>query len=269
MPALPTGIITQLTGGEQPKPRLKQAYLVVAEAEILADAPPFGRNKIAFQYWPESVVDSRQVEWNPRAIPGGSHPIYQWTHSGERRISFTAVFTNDFEPEEEGEGHDGLVDTLVNSVQSSAASIGLAGSPPKPGELNRQVDVSSAISWLRWFTYPYYELNDIRVHEPAKIQLVFPGSKMAYNGQDDILCVMTNCEVTYEVFFTNGAPRIAEVALEFAEVVQSGERVRFHSRSDMGNAGNVTKYLTVNDEGGGSTTVAEDIAGAVSSSFGL
>ena len=103
MPALPTGIITQLTGGEQPKPRLKQAYLAIADAG-LPDKPPWSetggdKGAIAFQYWPETITDSRAVEWNPRAIPGGSHPIYQWTHSGERRLAFTAVFTTDFEPE--------------------------------------------------------------------------------------------------------------------------------------------------------------------------
>lgn len=276
MPALPTGIITQLTGGEQPKPKLRQAYLSIFDTR-LKDDPPWAATSgkfgaIAFQYWPETVQDSRAVDWNPRSVPGGSHPIYQWSASGERKISFTAVFTNDFEPEEEkgSGGVGGLIDSAVNAVQSAAASIGLAGSPPKPGDKLRQVDVAAAISWLRWFTYPYYEQDDLRVYEPAKALLVMPGSSISFDGEHSIACVMTQCEVTYEAFFPNGAPRIVEVSLEFAEVVQSETGVRFHSRDKMKRSAGVGDYLKpVDDSDAGSGGLLEDIAGAVGGALGL
>lgn len=276
MPALPTGIITQLTGGEQAKPKLRQAYLSIADTDLPDKAPwadsggAFGA--IAFQYWPETINDTRPVEWNPRAIPGGSHPIYQWTHSGERRISFTAVFTNDFEPEdseEHGEGVGGLVDSAVNAVQSAAATIGLAGAPPGPGEKLRQVDVAAAVSWVRWFTYPYYDQDDLRVFEPAKALLVMPGSRIAFNGEDSISGVMTQCDVTYEAFFPNGAPRIVEVALEFAEVVQSSEGVKFHSRDQMKTSAQVGNVLAPIEQEGGSGNILEGVAGAISGVVGL
>ncbi len=275
MPALPTGIITQITGGDQAKPRLKQAYLMAVDLEGFPDRPPWQdkADKIAFQYWPETVTDSRAVEWNPRSIPGGSHPIYQWTHSGERKISFTSVFTNDFEPEEEGHGGGGgiggLIDSAVNAVQNAATTIGLAGAPPSPGEKRRAVDVAAAVSWLRWFTYPCYEQDDLRVFEPAKCQLVLPGSRIGFSGLDDITCVMTQCEVTYEAFFTNGAPRIVEVSLEFAEVVQSSTGVQFHSRDQMVPAGTVAEFLAIEEEGGGSGNLLEGVAGAVGGALGF
>lgn len=272
MPALPTGIITQITGGNQPKPRLRQAYLAIADTD-LKDKPPWEesggeKGAIAFQYWPESIQDSRAVEWNPRAIPGGSHPIYQWTHSGERKISFTGVFTNDFEPEEANSGVGGLIDSAVNVVQSAASVIGLGGAPPRPGERIRQVDVAAAVSWLRWFTYPFYDDGDLRVYEPAKAVLVLPGSSISYDGEHSIMCVMTQCEVTYEAFFPNGAPRIVEVQLEFAEVVQNGNGVKFHSRDKMKRSAAIGNYLRV-DDGGGSGSLAEGVAGAISGAFGL
>ena len=269
MPALPTGIVTQLTGGTQTKPRLKQAYLV-ALLEGQPDVPPWANfaNNIPFQYWPETISDTRPAEWNPRAIPGGSHPIYQWTHSGERRITFTSLFTNDFEIEDEGHGEGGLIDSAVNSLQTAATTIGLAGTPEPPGAQVRKVDVAAAISWMRWFTYPYYDPEDVRVYEPAKCLLVLPGSNIGFDGSDSITCVMTNCDVTYQAFFVNGKPRIAEVSLGFAEVIQRGDRVRFHSRDLMTTSARIPSYLSLNEENS-STSVAEDIAGSISGAFGL
>lgn len=268
MPALPTGIITQLTSGE-PHPKLKQAYLVAWDMGGAPDNPPWlekGADRIAFQYWPESVTDSRQVEWNPRSIPGGSHPIYQWTQSGERRLAFTAVFTRDKEPEiEEGDsggGISGLVDAAVGAVNDAATAIGLAGS--HEGDKFRDVNIEAAISWLRWFTYPYYAPDDLRVFEPAKCLLVMPNSKIGHDGTDDIISVMTQCEVTYEAFYPNGAARIVEVSLEFAEVVQHDDAVRFHSRGDMKDvASGVGDSLGILPDSGESGGILESIGGVL------
>lgn len=41
-------------------------------------------------FFPESVSDSKSVNWNNIELPGASHPIYQYVNSGERTISFTA-----------------------------------------------------------------------------------------------------------------------------------------------------------------------------------
>lgn len=234
MPLLPTGLITTLAG-DSPHPKIAQAYLVAVDKKDGEQAPwEGGSAEIAFQYWPETIQDSRQVEWSPRSIPGGSHPIYQWTHSGERRISFTAIFTRDREPPENEDGH-GLSNILdaVPIIGDAVNAIGNAFGGSGEGDPFRDAPIESAISWLRWFTYPLYDQDDLRVFEPAKVMLVMPNSQIGHDGSHDIIAIMTNCEVTYEAFFVSGHPRIVEVALEFAETVQHNGQVKFHSRSDM------------------------------------
>jgi len=255
MPVLPTGIVTAISG-RQPLPRLKQVYLVAvdtAEGEkvpwdqsgggglnaVGSTQPGASSTKIALQYWPETLTDSRTVEWNPRNIPGGSHPIYQWTRSGERRLSFTAVFARDHEPVEP------VASGIVGAVKALATKVGLG---PEAGDPTREPPIEAVVSWLRYFTYPLYRSGEIRVFEPPKVLLVFSGSSLSYDGTGGILCVMTGCEVTYEAWFPNGAPRIIEVALEFAEVVQRGDSVKFHSRDRMTLSGAVSSSaLRVND----------------------
>jgi len=241
VPSLPVGIVTSLAG-RQALPRLRQVYLIavdtaegenvpwdesgdgnVANGAVKAGNGAAGA-KIALQYWPESLTDSRSVEWNPRNIPGGSHPIYQWTRSGERRLSFTAVFATDHEP-------DLPISTGIQGfVKNIASKVGLG---PEEGDPAREPPISAVVNWLRYFTYPLYRSGDIRVFEPPKVMLVFDNSNLSHNGAPGVLTVMTGCEITYEAWWPNGSPRIIEVALEFAEVVQEGNSVRFHNREDM------------------------------------
>jgi hypothetical protein len=245
MPGIPDNVLSMLTQFPQ-ETHIAQAYLqpidlapgesipwVAGGVGLGVDSVPFdGLGAIAFQYWPESVQDTRSSEWSPKNIPGGSHPIYQWTHGGERRISFTAVFMTDTEPDE---SVFEMIDSGEWGVQTE--------SPYTSGDFGllsgielgkRDIDLRAVVSWLRWFTYPHYGVgNDIRAYEPAKCLLVLPRTKLGYNGTDYVLSVMTQCDVTYEAWFVNGFPRIMEVALEFAEVVQEGAGVRFHDRADM------------------------------------
>lgn len=226
------------------QPRLQKAWIAALDLAEGEETPWFSHgavNNIALQYWPESITDMRSVEWNPRVIPGGSHPIYQWTHSGERRLSFVAVFTTDTEPPESSLGN-------ANPYQDGFDS---------PGTLSgyqighRDLDIRAAISWLRWFTYPSYGIGqDTRVFEPAKVMLCMPNSGIAHTGQDHITAVMTACEVTYEAFFTSGLPRIAEVSIELAEVVQQGGRVRFHDRQNMSQSRYMANFGNINAGGG-------------------
>jgi len=256
MPGLPGNILSLLTQFPQ-EVRAAKAYL-----QPLDTAPdetvPWNSNNvggagsaggegssltdnlgaIAFQYWPESLQDTRASEWNPRNIPGGSHPIYQWTHGGERRISFTSVFTTDTAPDESV--LEAIEETFVASPYETGSTL-LNGL-----ELGvRDVDLRSVVSWLRWYTYPHYGLGEnLQAYEPAKCLLVLPNTKLGHNGVDYVVCVMTQCDVTYEAWFETGFPRIMEVSLEFAEVVQEGQRVRFHDRSNMTFASTVKAFLS-------------------------
>lgn len=232
--------------------RLAQAYLQPVDLAP-GEVPPWARtaseSAIAFQYWPESIQDSRSSEWSPRNIPGGSHPIYQWTHGGERRLSFTVVFTTDTAP---GEGilGDAQVGELAGTTRDPYAV--MADRPLSGIERGtRDVDIRAAVSWLRWFTYPAYDLgSNPKAYEPAKALLVLPGSGIGHDSKDSILCVMTQCDVTYEAFFPDGFPRIVEVQLEFAEVVQMTGRVRFQDRRNMILSSNIKSYFSVRNSQG-------------------
>lgn len=251
MPALPGNILSAITQFPQEE-KLARAYLQpidMAPGEVPPWATHAAGSAIAFQYWPETIQDTRPVEWNPRTIPGGSHPIYQWTHGGERRISFTSVFTTDTAPDATLlEFSDGIFDYSQRLGSGGAFTTpydGVGAQPLSGLELGkRDLDLRVVIAWLRWFTYPTYGVGeDLRAYEPAKCLLVLPHTKLGHNGTDYIVTVMTQCDVTYEAWFSTGFPRIIEVSLEFAEVVQTNRRVRFHDRKDMALASKIRDFL--------------------------
>lgn len=247
--SLPTTILSSLTRLTQ-QPHFAECYL--QPIDLAPDeTPPWGvggigglsiagggNTAVRFQYWPESLQDSKGSEWNPRPVPGGSHPIYQWANGGERTLSFTAIFTTDTAPEESVLELIGPATNDPYATQSLNPLSGLVLGV-------RDIDIRSAISWLRWFEYPTYGLDgNQQVYPPAKAILVMPNTALGHNGEDHIICAMTTCDVTYEEWFPTGYPRIVEVALEFKELVQSGERVRFHDRRNMELAANVRTYLS-------------------------
>ena len=261
MPELPSNILTSLTNLPH-APELARAYL--QPVDLAPDeTPPWNSggseagNAIAFQYWPETIQDSRASEWRPKPIPGGSHPLYQWTNGGERRLTFTAIFTTDTAPEDtfladpnEGNLPAGSI-LRAGDLDGSGDPYSLQQANPLSGleVRTRDIDLRAVVSWLRWYTYPYYDpQNNWRAYEPPKALLVMPNMGLGYSGYDSLLTVMTQCDVTYEACFDSGFPRIIEVSLEFAEVVQSGERVQFHGRRQMGQGGyvrNIDNYLAI------------------------
>jgi len=210
-----------------------------------------------FQYFPESVSDTKQTNYQPKEVPGGSLPLYQWVGSGERQITFTAYFTSDV---------DHLTDEQVRDTDDSAA--GSSDQQPAPGAtirtssvqaavdgmntrlraagaLNRNPYIPAAIAWLRRFMLPRYgdnsEIGVPITHPPHKLLLHFTGSRIEVGGGSGgfstpgggIVCVMMQCDITYEAFFPSGNPRIASVNLGFAEVAQLGGAVRFPSATGL------------------------------------
>lgn len=275
MPELPSNILTSLTNIPHNEKLAKAAIQPVDvspnESFDGGDGVPWAQNEresaIALQYWPETLSDSRGSEWNPRPIAGGSHPIYQWSSGGERRLSFTAMFTTDTKPQDGNLG-SGTLESQANAVDrgrvltsASIANYGTAEIQDAYPETTmgarlglgleigvRDIDLRAVVSWLRWYTYPDYSTEDqFRAYEPAKVLLVMPNTGLGFDGSDHVLTVMTQCDVTYEEWFPNGFPRTVEISLEFAEVVQSGNRVQFHSRRLMRNAHakNIRRYLAL------------------------
>jgi hypothetical protein len=188
---------------------------------------------MAFQYWPESVSDTKAINYQQKDIPGGSLPLYQWVSGGERLITFTAIFTTDVDLTA-GEDDSPLIGTTENKIVDRLESAGVR---------SRNADIRSAVAWLRQYMLPTYAKSSNTetrplTKPPTKLKLVLPNSGIGLAGGnvtdvDKVLVVMTQCDVTYEAFFPSGLPRIATVALAFAEVPQEGGFIKFPSSSDM------------------------------------
>lgn len=179
---------------------------------------------VGFQYFPESISDSKSVSWASKDIPGGSIPLYQWISSGARTLSFSTVFTTD-----------------IDFSQSTLSTI--------PEDLTgRNVDIRSAIIWLRRFLLPRYEsgtsgaaVGTTLTKPPHRLRLYFPNTGiglmggMTTNGStgvDYVTCIMEKCEVKWETFFPSGYPRIATVDMSFAQIAQAGGKISFPQVTD-------------------------------------
>ena len=182
---------------------------------------------LAFQYFPETLTDSKAINFQQKEIPGASLPLYQWVSSGERLISFTATFTADVDVIDVPDAREGQF-------------------------ARRNLDIRSAILWLRRFLMPRYlsvratagdgsPVTRSRTYPPRKARLYIPNSGIGLAGggrssadvsDDAITCVMTQCEVTYNGFFPSGLPQMVEVSLSFAQVPQLGGYVFFPGASE-------------------------------------
>ena len=174
---------------------------------------PINADARAFQYFPESITDSKVNGYQAKEIPGLSHPLYQWTAGGPREIGFTAVFSADLPPK----------DPKANRASESAL---------------RSVDVDAAIAWIQSYQYPEYGTSVFastpsqRPKPPRKIILTLPNVAFNFgrNGSmpDEMNCIMLSAEVSRESFFPSGATRLAKIDLTFGEIIQVRGTVKPH-----------------------------------------
>lgn len=234
--------------GPSEEDRPGEVVLIPLDDQGRVDLESFG-DPLRFQYFPETLTDGKQINYQQKEIPGGSLPIYQWVASGERLISFTAVFSTDTD----------LTSNVEDGVNITGSGSGLQ---------DRNVDIRSAIAWLRSFMNPRYVNGSsggggaasteglspgaggsptsgftYMTKPPKRVRLYIPNSGIGVSGgvvsaqvpalPDSVTCVMTQCEVTYQAFFPSGLPRLVEVQLGFAQIPQYGDRVAFPSADTM------------------------------------
>lgn len=210
--------------------------------DTIYDKSAFG--PLAFQYFPESVTDSKSVDYATRSVPGTSLPVYQWVSSGERSISFDAIFTSDTDITDSG-NRDVVDATLIERQRSTGVG-------------KRNIDIRAALAWLRSFLMPVYPVGSPGVAiAPRRLRLSIPRSGIGMLGgdsdnRDAINAIMTNCQITNESWFHSGMPRAVTVALTFVQIAQVGGRVVFPSRDPMfaaavpgGTAGNYASYRII------------------------
>lgn len=250
-----TTIARAFKGGLNPKPA--RAYIIPldihhGDAQIL-------EQRRSFQYFPSTISDSQTTNYQTKVIPGLSHPLYQWTSGGARQISFEAIFTRDRtytegELQEFKAYRDGDAGFSYKISGDYIANLGVSKS-----EDVRNVDVPSAVAWLRSFLLPEYSTDGKgsysavpeRPRPPRKMILGLPGVRLNWGvpslPSEEIYCIMTGCEVAYDGFFYDGTPRMAKVALTFAEIIQVGGKILVHD------AGNKRRFgfggYLVNDNG--------------------
>ncbi|RLI53433.1 MAG: hypothetical protein DRP09_15715 [Candidatus Thorarchaeota archaeon] len=160
-----------------------------------------------FQWWPDQMTDAIQTGWNPKTIPGMSHPLQVWGSNGGRTLSFEVVLSR-------LRVHADDLST-VQAVEYAGLAV------DTEDDINR--DVEDDIAYLRAFCYPSYQYDEegFTVVDPPPIALLnFPMMNLNENGDDIIWCVMTGCDVTYLRSFPNGRPRLAKVSLTFSQTKQ-------------------------------------------------
>jgi hypothetical protein len=221
-----------------------------------------------FQYFPESLTDTKGVQYQTKEIPGGSIPLYQYINSGEHNLAFTAIFTTDIDhlAQEGGgivrniagqlgaptsaQGADQATAALQRAGTNQAATLVNAVERAEErlrasGVRDRSPFVLGALIWLRRFMLPRYgEQSEVGVpltKPPHKLLLHFTGSHLELLGGGGsfsvpgggLHCIMTQCDITVDALFPSGNIRQASVNLTFSEVPQNGGVVRFPSASPL------------------------------------
>jgi len=177
----------------------------------------------AFQYFPETISDTKAPEWIRKNVPGGSHPILTFISGGERVLSFAAVFTNTTNPEPLGAVQAALTGNFEFGLDD------IFGGAPKKHDSS----IPSAIVYLRKFTYPDYA-NFVSQPPPfAVVYLPNSGITSREGYPDSIVGAMVQCDIIYEKFYRNGEPRITVIQLSFVETCQVGENWQFIGASQL------------------------------------
>lgn len=191
----------------------------------------FDFSERALQYWPESISDTIEIGWSFKEVGGGSHSLAQWSSNGGRTISFDVRLTRFMMPENT---RDGLIE---NARAGFEAPQNQAPKDNRP----HNVDIREQIRFLRGFCYPTYKEYEgvVSALPPPIMILDIPNLGLDESGGDTIYCVMTGCDVTYNLLFRDGTPRNATVSLTLRQVIQGRGGVQFKG---FGGVGNIRKY---------------------------
>lgn len=172
----------------------------------------------ALQYWPETISDTIEVGWSFREVGGASHALAQWASNGGRTIAFDVRLTRYMMPTESR-----------STIESVKAGFEAPDNQNPKDNRPYNVDIKEQIKFLRGFCYPsYQELEGIVNTLPPPIMILdVPRMGLNEAGGDTIYCLMTGCDVTYNLVFRDGTPRSATVSLTLRQIVQTKDGVKF------------------------------------------
>ncbi|MGD9730092.1 MAG: hypothetical protein AB7L09_00165 [Nitrospira sp.] len=193
------------------------------------------KDVFVFQFWPQQVTDNYTPNYATKNVPGGSHPIFQWTGGSGRDISFTAQFVteiteDEFLPNPTSDFRSRITaSAALSPTTNPGGGFGLSGLPVLGPLLlpssRYKTNVAAAVAALQRYLYPDYvdggSNSGKYAKPPRKLILVLPGTKLGRkDGDDGILCIMRSAGVTMESWFPSGELRSVNVSLRFSEIVQ-------------------------------------------------
>lgn len=158
-----------------------------------------------FQYFPDSLSDSQQANYESVNIPGGSHPLQQWVSGGPRTITFDAQFSS-----------ERIVPPGVADVDNP-----------------HNVDINGAIWALKFFLYPKYDSTRfLKVTPPPRLWLAMPGTFLA-SPIPTVAVILRDIRVDIRNWHGPAIPKFANVSLTFEETVQGSGGPKFVDRSNF------------------------------------
>lgn len=226
----------------------KLASMFLRPLDANTGQPVGDMDPMKLQFWPETIQYQRgSVGWQPRPVPGLSHNLFSWTQGGVPTLSFELVLVNERDP----------------SFKPKANPPGILS-----GEYNFEANITSGLAWFAAAGNPRYDGLDEPVQPPPLISVIpqylppeggsdaiemarafgrtltpgtEPGTTLAADIDEatrfshlpdrDFIGVLMDFGVNYEKFYPTGVPRIATVSLTFSEVIQIGDVILPHNRS--------------------------------------
>jgi len=178
----------------------------------------FDFSERAMQWWPDTIQDSIDIGWNFKDIGGGSNALAQWASNGGRTISFDVQFSRLMMPSK-----------TRSAKEQIFAFLSQPGSDFPVDSRPRTVNISEQIKFLRGFCYPtYVDIEGVVSAVPPPIMILnIPKFSLNESGGDSIYCVMTGCDVSYNLAFRDGTPRRVTVSLTLRQIVQTVKGVKF------------------------------------------
>jgi len=167
----------------------------------------------SMQWFPETLQETGGAEWEEKKVPGGSHPLYNYSGGQGRSFSFTLVFTSDEDPD------------LGEVTRGKNEAYGV-----------RNLDLREELGWVRSLCAAMYNSTEggQRVVPPPVVKLRVDNLGWGVGNGAEVYCLFQSYDITYEKVWSSGYPRLATVSLQCVETIQESGKIQFLGRGAPG-----------------------------------
>lgn len=204
-----------------------------------------------FQFYPETLSDSIEINYTSKSAPGTSASLMEWSNNGGRTLTFEARFIREME---------------VQAVQDKVTIVPIAKAMPDSpmvGSPYRNWGIQKVLHYLRAYCLPTYESDGgwTKVNPPPVAMITMPGVHLGGGGENGgeevFIGVMTTCDVVYNKIMPGLATKSGvkstikdvTVSLAFKEVAQIAGRPGDFSFPDRQNLLDRANNLTAAKHG--------------------